>query len=404
MSTWKMAWRNIWRNRRRTLVTIAAMAIAVFITIGYSGLVAGMVSQFESDTLDFELGAVQVFAPGYQDRPSIYTNMADTPAILSRLDAAGVVATPRLLGAGLVAAGDASGGAAFYGIDLERDPKTLALSQQVLHGQWLDAADGKGVVIGRKLAHTLGVKPGDELVVLSQAIDGGMANDLFSVRGVLKNMGEQVDRAGVFMAASTFRTLLDYQGGAHQIIIKRPAVLDTAVLKAQVVAAAPGQDVQSWRELSPILAVMIDSVMGLISIFFLVINVAIGIVVLNAMLMAVFERIKEFGVLKALGISPGGVLGLIYVESLIQVGLAVGAGVLLSLPVMQYLSTSGIDTAALAGTSMMGISMMSTWYAVFSPEVYVQPVLMTTFVVAVAVLYPAYKAAIIQPVEAMRHQ
>ncbi|MBN2362486.1 MAG: ABC transporter permease [Deltaproteobacteria bacterium] len=404
MSTWKMAWRNIWRNRRRTLVTIAAMSIAVFITVGYSGLVAGMVSQFESDTLDFELGAAQIFAPGYQDRPSIYTNMADTPAILARLDAAGVVATPRLLGAGLVAAGDSSGGAALFGIDLERDPRVLALSEQMMHGHWLDTADAKGVVIGRKLAHTLGVKPGDELVVLSQAVDGGMANDLFRVRGVLKTTGEQIDRAGVFMTAATFRALLDYRGGAHQIIVKRPAVLDTAALKAQVVAAAPGQDVQSWRDLSPMLATMIDSVMGLIAIFFLVINIAIGIVVLNAMLMAVFERIKEFGVLKALGISPGGVLGLIYVESAIQVALSIAAGVLLSLPVMWYLSTSGIDTAAMAGTSMMGISIMSTWYAVFSPEVYLQPVFMTVFVVAVAVFYPAYKAAVIQPVEAMRHQ
>jgi len=404
MSTWKMAWRNIWRNRRRTTVTIAAMTLAVFLTIGYSGLVDGMLVQMQSDTLDFETGAVQVFAPGYQDRPSIYTGIVDTAAILARLDAAGIPATPRLIGAGLVAAGDASAGAVFYGVDLVRDPKVLALSGQVLHGQWLDATAGKGVVIGRKLAHTLGIKPGDELVVLSQAVDGSMANELFSVRGVLKTISEQIDRGGVFMAEATFRSLLGYTGGAQQLIVKRPAVLDTAVLKAQVAAAAPGQDVQSWRDLNPMVASMLDSMAGLISIFFLIANLAIGIVVLNAMLMAVFERIKEFGVLKALGVGPGGVLALIYVESLQQVTIAAVVGALLAIPMMWFLSTTGVDMGALGGSSIMGMSMMSTWYAVISPHAFIQPIAMTASVVMVAVFYPAYKAAVIQPVEAMRHQ
>ena len=404
MSTWKMAWRNIWRNRRRTMVTVAAMSIAVFVTIIYSGLVAGMVTQMQSDALDLELGAAQIFAPGYQDRPSIYTSIAGTDGILERLDAAGVPAAPRLLGAGLAAHGAASAGAFFRGLDLGRDPKVLTLSKQVMEGEWLDGADPKGVVLGRRLARTLGVEPGSEVVVLSQATDGSIANDLFTVRGVLKSVGEMTDRGGIFMSQAMFRELMVFDGGAHQIIIGRPAVLDTALLKATVVGAAPDQHVQSWRELSPTLASMLDSVMGLINIMFFIVNVAIAIVLLNAMLMSVFERIREFGVLKALGISPGGVMRLIYVESVMQVCVAVGVGVLFTIPALLYLSSVGIDMAALSGTSIMGMSMMSTWYAEVSPRTFGQPIFMTVLVVSMAVLYPAYKAAVIQPVEAMRHQ
>jgi ABC-type lipoprotein release transport system permease subunit len=399
-----MAWRNILRNQRRTTVTIAAMSVAVFITIVYSGLIAGMLVQLQSDTLDFELGAVQIFAPGFQDKPSIYNHIEGTDAILERLEAAGLKATPRLLGGGLVAHGEASAGAFFRGIDLERDPKVLALSEQVFTGQWLDADDPKGVVIGRKLAHTLGVRPGGELVVLSQATDGSLANDLFTVRGVLKGVGSETDRGGVFMSQAAFRELMVYDGGAHQIIIGRPEVLDTPTIKAAAVRAAPDEDVQSWRELNPTLASMLDSVSGLINILFFMINVAIAVVILNAMLMAVFERIKEFGVLKALGISPEGVLKLIYVESMLQVVLAVGIGVVLALPAFWYLTTFGIDMGALAGTDVMGMVFVETWYAVVSPRVFAQPILMTVFVVSLAVLYPAAKAARIRPVEAMRHQ
>lgn len=404
MSTFSMAWRNIWRNRRRTLVTVAAMTIAVFITVGYSSMVSGMLVQMESDTLDFDLGAVQIHAPGYQDRPSIYTHIDGTEGILKRLEEAGLMATPRLLGAGLVAAGEASAGAFFRGVDIKRDSQVLVMSEQVKHGQWLSSSDPKGVVLGKKLAHTLGVKPGAELVVLSQATDGSLANDLFSVRGVLKSVGEQIDRGGVFMSQQTFRELLAFEGGAHQIIIKRPEVLETDVIKAAAVKAAPKQDVQSWRDLNPTLASMVDSVSGLINIMFFIINVAIGIVILNAMLMAVFERIKEFGVLKAIGISPFGVLKLIYAESFMQVVLAVSVGVLLSIPTLWYLATYGVNMGALAGTSMMGMAMMENWYAVVTPQTFAQPISMTVFVVAASVFYPAYKAAVIQPVDAMRHQ
>jgi ABC-type antimicrobial peptide transport system permease subunit len=142
----------------------------------------------------------------------------------------------------------------------------------------------------------------------------------------------------------------------------------------------------------------------LINILFFIINVAIAVVLLNAMLMSVFERIKEFGVLKALGISPGAVLKLIYVESMLQVALAVGIGVVLVAPTLWYLSTEGINMGSLAGTDMMGMVFMGTWYAVVSPLVFAQPILMTVFVVSLAVLYPAAKAARIRPVEAMRHQ
>jgi putative ABC transport system permease protein len=280
----------------------------------------------------------------------------------------------------------------------------LVLREQVAVGAWLDGDDPQGVVVGRKLAHTLGAGPGAELILLSQAADGGIANDLYRIRGVLRSVGEATDRAGVFMSTGAFRDLMAVEGGAHQIIVRRPPHMTLEETVAAVRAAATDHDVQTWKEIIPTLALMVESTRGLIQFIFLIFNVVVSIVVLNAMLMAVFERINEIGVLKALGAGPGGVLKLIYLESMMQVGLAILVGLSVSVPALWYLAAVGIDMRSLAGVSVVGIAMMSQWKAVVAPHVYAGPVVMLVFVVSIAVLYPSVKAALISPLEAMRHR
>ncbi len=404
MKTTRMAWRNIWRNRRRTIVTTAAMTLALLVTILYSGMVEGMLVNLEADALDFEVGAVQVFARGYQDNPSLYRRIDDADDVVRKLGEAGLAATPRLLGAGLAASGEFSAGVQLRGIDIAQDGKVLLLSEQVAVGAWLDGQEPLGVVIGRKLAHTLGAGPGAELILLSQAADGGIANDLYRVRGVLRSVGEVTDRAGVFMSTTAFRDLMTLEGGAHQIIVRRPPQMTLEETAAAVRAAATDRDVQTWKEIIPALATMVESTRGLIQFVFFIFNVVVSIVVLNAMLMAVFERINEIGVLKALGAEPAVVLKLIYLESMMQVGLAILAGVSVSVPALWYLVNIGIDMRSIAGVSVMGMAMMSQWKAVVAPHIYAGPVFMLVFVVSLAVLYPSVKAALISPLEAMRHR
>ncbi|MHB8895119.1 MAG: hypothetical protein ACYC99_08095 [Candidatus Geothermincolia bacterium] len=153
MKTSSMAWRNIWRTRRRTIVTTAAMTLALLFTIVYSGMVEGMLVKLEADTLDFEVGAGQVFASGYQDNPSLYTRIDDAGEVLRKLDEAGLAATARLLGDGLAVSGEYSAGVQIRGIDIVQDGRVLVLSGQIAQVAWLDGADPLGVVIGRKLTH-----------------------------------------------------------------------------------------------------------------------------------------------------------------------------------------------------------------------------------------------------------
>ncbi len=399
-----MAWRNVWRNRRRTLVTVAAMTFGLTTMIVYAGLMEGMLRDLENDVLDLEVGDLQIVAGDYRDNPSIYTQIEDPETLLARLEEAGLPATARLLAFGLAAGNESAAGASFFGVNVERDARVSLVHEQLTEGEWLRPGDAKGVVLGRGLARTLDVGTGSELVVLTQAADGSMANDLYSVRGVLRGIGDGIDRSGIFMTEVAFRELLVVPTGAHLIIVRRPPTLDLTAAAEQVHALAPEHDVRTWRQLMPTIASIIDSARGMIFVMFFIVYVAIGILILNAMLMAVFERIREFGVLKALGVGPVEVLLLIMAESAIQTALALGIGVAVAVPGLLYLTQTGIDLGSLAGVSLMGVALNPILRAGMNVQVFAGPIVALVSIVTVAVLYPAFKAALIRPVDAIHYQ
>jgi putative ABC transport system permease protein len=399
-----MAWRNVWRNRRRTQVTVAAMSLALLTTILYSGLVEGYIEGMERNILDLELGDVQVFAGDYRSNPSIYTKIEQPEVLLDRLEQAGFPAAGRLLAFGLAAADEASAGASFRGLDVARDMRVSEISNRLDRGRWLEEADPKGVVIGRGLARALALDLGGELLVITQGADGSMAYDLYIVRGVLRAISDAIDRTGVFMVDESFRELMTLPEGVHQIIVRRPADLEIDVALARIESLALQYDVKSWRQLMPTMASMLDSAQSAMVMMGMIIYLAIAILILNATLMAVFERIRELGVMKALGFSPLALLGLVLLESAIQTVLSIVVGLALGIPGILYLANVGIDLGALAGTSIMGMAIDPIWRAVIRPHVFITPILMLAFIVLLAAAYPATKAALLRPVEAMRHR
>jgi len=408
MNILRMAWRNLWRSGRRTLVTVVAMTLALWAMVLYTSLMQGMLGDMESTLLDVELGEVQVHAEGYRNRPSIWERIEDPDALLAALDETGPRSSARLLGGALVASGDVSTGALLKGLEPVRDAQVSDVHQRLDRGEWLDSADPGGVVLGYRLARTLAVEVGDELIALSQATDGSVANDLFRVRGVLRSLSDETDRAVVFLLEEQFRSFFALEDGAHQVIVRSEDDQDLAVVADVVAAAAsesaPGSEVRSWRELLPGLANLFDSAQAAVQAVAFIVYVVIAILILNAMLMAVFERIREFGVLKAIGVSPGRVLLLILVEGALQTALAIAIGLTASAPALWFVIERGIDLGRLGGTSLMGFSRDQTWTGALSPATIARPVAILGFIVLLAVLYPAIKAARISPVEAMHHQ
>jgi len=398
-----MASRNVIRNWRRTLVTTLAMGFAGFIMILFASLTEGLLYTSERNAVAMNLGDMQIHAEGYRDDPDLYKRIGNASDLVRKLQQAGFHAAQRVYGFGLAAAGSASAGVQLRGIDLTNEATVTQIHKHVMQGNWLADTDPKGVVIGKKLGRTLNVKPGDEVVIIGQATDGSMANDLYTVRGILKSIGEEVDRAGFFMVERAFRELMVLPQGAHEITVMRPdRSRDLESATTQVAALAPGYETLHWRSLRPVIARILDLADAQTIVMVLITYVAVAMIVLNAMLMSVFERIRELGVMKAIGVTPWQILLLIYVETMAQVTVASIIALSSGWSVARYFQNNGIDLSAIAGsTSFGGVAIDPIWYAYVTKEAVIIPIVFLFIIAAAAVIYPAIKAAVIRPVKAI---
>ncbi len=397
-----LASRNVRRNWQRSLVTILAMAFACMMMIFFIALMEGMLQGSERSVVSMNMGDIQIHADGYRDDPDLYTRISDEKALVHALQQQGYRAVSRIYGQGLLAAKMASSGVQLRGVDIAQEKRVTELHKHVAHGLWLDDTDGRGVVLGKKLAGTLGVELGDELVFVGQSADGYMANDLFQVRGVLKSVSDGIDRMGMFMPMQTLRDLLIIPDGAHEIVVMRPdRATDLAVEAAKIAMLADGLEVKSWKELMPVIASMIDTADIQIMIMLVIFYVAVATVVLNAMLMNVFERIHEFGIMKALGVSPWQLVALVFSETFILTLLASAAGLLGGWWLSDYYQTYGIDLSSMAAITYGGIAFDPIWRTAIKVEALLYPVLFLFLMAALAVIYPAVKAAMLRPVKAI---
>ena len=398
-----MAWRNVWRNRRRSLMTTAAMSLGLLVMILYSGLVEGYLAGLERNIVELELGDIQIHAREYRNSPSLYRRIENDEAIVEKLDNKGFKISPRLLGTGLAAAGDASAGVSVRALDPSRDPAVSKVSAHVANGSWLDIEDPYGVVVGSRLARILGVGVGGDFVFLGQGADGSMANEVFVVRGILKNIADGVDRSGVYMTHQGFREIMVVPNGVHQLVVKRPVNMSLSEAAATARTIAGEHEALSWKELMPALAKMLESSRGAMFAMYGIIFIVIGILILNAMLMAVYERVREFGVLKAIGVGPGGVMRLILIEAAIVTLLALAIGIGLSIPGLIYLRDVGLDLSSVSrDLSVAGVAWDPIWRAAIGPHTFASPVLAMLIIVGIAAIYPAVRAGLITPVEAMK--
>ncbi len=405
MTIIRIAIRNLMRNKRRVLITTSAMAFALFIMIIYKGLYDGFLVEFEHNAVSLDLSRAQIHAPEYRAEPSIYTTIKDSEVLIDNLKKAGYSASSRLYGFALAAADNNSAGVTLRGVDIHREKQVTELYKHLKTGKWLSENAASEVVIGGKLARTLGVDLGSEIVIVGQAVDGSIANELYTVRGILKTVSSEIDRGGFFMTGPAFRELMAFENGVHEIAINFPREkpLEDAVLEIREIS--PDAEVLSWRELAPELSQMFDASNVSMIFMYVISYAAIALVTLNAMLMAVFERIREFGIMKAVGVSPRQIWRMVIIEAFCQVLLACVVGAALGIPVVLYLQTHGINYSAFGdGATISGVALDPIWTSYVTLRTVFEPMIFMAVMVLLAVIYPGLKAALIQPVKAIYHR
>jgi len=402
----RIAYRNLFRNKQRFLITASAMVFAGFIMIFFLALMDGFIYIFERNIVKMNMGDIQIHAEGYRDDPDLYKRIEPYKGMLKKLDDAGFYAAPRLTGFGLAATGNSSTGVQLRGVDTVLEPMVTEIDRHIMKGSYLDINDPHGVVLGRSLARTLNIDIDDEVIIVGQTADGSMANDLYHVRGVFKAVGASVDSSGFFMVDAAFRDLMMVPNGVHEItVMRKDQKEDLTAASERVVKIASGYEAKNWKELQPMIAELMATTDAGMVIFLFIFYGAVGMIVLNATLMSVFERIREFGVMKALGVSPYQIIFLILLESVFQVTFACFFALLFGIPVALYYQEVGMDLSVFMGTaSLGGVAFDPTWYTLVESKSFTTPVIYMYIITAIAVIYPAIKAAVISPLDAIHHR
>jgi ABC-type lipoprotein release transport system permease subunit len=407
LATLVLAWRNIWRNRRRTIINLSAIGLGLAIVIIYGGLMGGIMGEAKSQLDSSGLGHVELTAPGWRTHRAAKDLLADPQALLARLASAlppGSDVSARLVLRGLASSAHGNEAVEVQGVDFASEATVADYVRAVRVGAVPAVDDARGLLVGEELARRLALTVGSKVRVMVQRADGEMGAELYRVRGIYHAVTTGISRRRVLMTSDAATTLSGL-AGAHQVVIQlaQPADADrlAAALKASL---GPGVEVATYTELFPMFKTMDALMDNAILVASLFVYLLVGLGILNTMLMSVLERTREFGVMQALGTRPSGVVGLVLAESFWIASLAVVLGLTLGLSLTWYGSHTVLldySKAMGEGIDMGGAVIKAAFFTEFSIPNALKAA-RAVYVMALLVgLFPAYRVASMRPVQAL---
>lgn len=409
-----LAWRNLWRHRRRTLITLSSIAIGFGLAVLFIGIGDGSHNSMIRNAIQFGEGHIAVQPRGYLEAPANHKYLGEGDRLLQQLTALEIPGqiAPRISLQVLASTAYNSVGAVLEGLAILDDPKVQRLRPMLVEGGWIAPGDHRGILIGAGMARKLKVRVGSKVVLMAGRQGGDSQAQLVRVRGIFQSQMSELDDFLVLSDLAFARRFLEGEGAdLKQAPVTRLSVfLDddsaTALWKHRIARQLATADVAvlDWREMMPQLVqfIVVDDAGNYLFLVMVMALVVFGIV--NTVLMSVLERTREFGLLRALGLSRRHLLLLVFCESLLLSLLAVVTGWVVGGGTHVWFSIHGIDFSSLIGegTQLMGTFMDPVVYT----ELSYRRVLQLTSIVFLATLasgiYPAIKAARVAPVEALR--
>jgi ABC-type lipoprotein release transport system permease subunit len=398
-----IAWRNLWRNHRRSLIMLTAIAIGLWGMIWMTALMRGMVDQMIDDAIKTLSGHVQIHARGYLDDPSIDHSMPEVsanPRLEKLLNTPQVTSwSQRIRVPAVIRSERDVFGVTLVGIDPEQEKGLSFIADSIAEGRYLKSGDDDHLLLGRKLVDQLKTRAGQRVVLMSQDPDNNIAERGFRIGGVFDTNLQATETAYVFAGIDTVRRMLRIGNQISEISLLGQDYRHVDVLADEVRHVAGNRDVKTWLEIDPYMASMMKVMDGFIFVWFGVIFLALSFGLVNTLLMAVFERTREIGLVQALGMQPGSILFMVLIESLIMLVIGLAAGNLLSwltiLPIRDGLDLSGVAE----GFEWAGMS-TTLLPAVKSFDVLLANAIILILGIA-ASLFPAWRASRKVPVEAI---
>ncbi len=402
----RIAARNLLRNRWRSALTAGGISVAVAMIVWFSHFSTAMVGQMVASVTDAELGDAQINSKEYVEERSLYAAFEVSPDRLSQLrKLEGVAgAAPRVQAFGLVGHEKHSAVARIVGVDAAAESLVTATATRVDSGEWLSESPAappaaREVVLGKTLAAQLEVGVGDELVVFLQAADGSLGNDLLKIRGIAATGNSNLDRMAVWMHLADVQWLTALEGRAHEIAIATEQGVDVAdvVAAATTVLADDTLVARTWYEIMPEFYSIVQLSTQSMWIFYIVIFLIAGLGIMNTQRMTALERRREFGVLLAIGTTPGRLGRQVIAEAVLLTLLGAVLGVVLGGLASWYHQIHGLDMRSMASgesgeLNYMGVAFDRFYFHVNASDM-LTPLGVVTFVGLLCGVWPAISSA-----------
>ena len=396
-----LAWRNLWRNKRRTLVILFAIVLGVWAMIITAAFMRGMVFQMVEDTVNNLAGQVQVHQSQFLDDPAIANRFSAENPVVKKIihDPRVAMWSERIRLPAVVTSERETTGITLLGVDPRKEANISFIGKSIVQGRFLESSSDHGIVIGRALADKLETGLGKRIVLMSQDENNNIADRGFRIVGIFKAPIEPSEKEFLFIGKETAAKMLGMKDDISELVVrvKKPQYVDSFVAEYQ------GKDaslkVISWLKSEPYLQMMIKMMDSFMFVWYLIVFLAMAFGIINTLLMAVFERTREFGLFQALGQNPRFILFQVWFEAILMIIVGLMFGNLIAW--LSVLATgNGIDVSVFArGMEMLNMSNIIP-FVITGKDLIVANVTVATLGMLTG-LYPAWRAARLVPADAL---
>lgn len=400
----KIAWRNLWRNKRRSIIILISISIGLGFTMIYDCIVRGSVQQMLDNAIDSHTSHIEINSFGFNSNKIITNNIKYPDSIIEKISQLGFVKnwSKRVINFGMITSASNSTGVTLVGIEPEQEKAITIINKSIVRGSYLSGNPNE-IVIGEKMAEKLEVDLGDKVVVVSSATDGSVGSEMFRVVGIFKTNYTEFDKAYIFIPISSSQKMLLLGDNVSQITIKIDKTDNVDTYK-NIISNQLGQsyEVLTYRDLLPLLIYYVDIANQSMLIMYIIIGTAVLFGIINILLMSVFERVHELGVLMSIGMKNGKVFRMVIEEAFILGFIGTIAGFVLGLIGYYLLSIYGLDLSIFS-ESLNSFGMSTILYPKLDLGVVINSIFIMPITAVLGAIYPAIKAIKLQPTEAMRY-
>ena len=399
-----IAWRNLWRNKRRSLIIQSSVVVGVVAIIFLDSIMNGMLYQMLFNQISTSIAHIEIHKNGFNDNKSVQNILPEYEKVEAVIKNEPSVEyySKRVISFGLLSSASNSSGIYLYGISPSEEKNVTIISKSIIEGRYLSGSD-REVVIGKSLAEKLNVSLGDKVVAMTNTTGGQVGSDVFRIVGIYKTFSSEFDKANIYIPLQNAQSIMQVENNIYEfaLIVKdyKKAQQIADKLKAELNS---NYEVLSYEELLPLLIIQIDMYKQSAFVITFIVSLALIFGIVNTMLMAVFERINEFGVLMSIGMKNSKLFMMIVWEAFILGVIGTLVGFVLSLLLYFIVAHTGINLSVFAESlDSFGVG------AIIYPQLLIENIINTLitipFISVLGALYPAYKTIKLEPVYALRY-